>query len=219
MVSVAPKIIVWDFDGTLINSFEVYRTIVSNSLRKRGLAVPSKETFLIHNHGLLHDSIRDVSDISESLAKELTDEFLAEEDVFYEKSDQLLFADAVNFAKRAHEKGITQLLVTNRGHQGRTVASPRYIIANSELKDLISLVVAGDDSTFRKPDKRVLDVVTGYDFSRDVLVIGDQFVDAELAHNLNADAILVQRHDKFAHAEKLKKHAQIVMSLDDVAIR
>ncbi len=218
-----PKTIIWDFDGTIINSFEIYQTLISRALEARGLPVPSTESFRQHNHGTMHESISGLTGITDDvLVQQIHDDFLRDEDDSYSDIAKLLYADAVALLKRAHVKGIKQILVTNRLHDGRKLGSPKYIVENSVLSDMISHVVAGDEVVFRKPDKRVLEVLEGHDLNSDVLVIGDQFVDGQFAINIGAQSVLVKRHGKIEHLEKLgdgwESHVSIVDSLDEVEL-
>jgi phosphoglycolate phosphatase-like HAD superfamily hydrolase len=63
------------------------------------------------------------------------------------------------------------------------------------LSDLIDYIVCGDEVEYNTPDARVIDdVVHRLHLNLgECLVIGDQFVDAQLAHNLGVPAILVDR--------------------------
>ena len=60
------------------------------------------------------------------------------------------------------------------------------------------------------------------DDSANVLVIGDQFVDAEFARNLKGRAVLICRDGEPVHLDRLsdgwEDHVDIVKSLDEVTI-
>jgi HAD superfamily hydrolase (TIGR01662 family) len=125
--------------------------------------------------------------------------------------------------QRAHKVGLQQIIVSNQAHIDRGVASPRHLVENSELAGKIEYIVCGDEVEYRKPDARAMDKALR-DLDLDLgtcLVIGDQFVDAQLAHNLGIDAILVDRGGEgIAHLNTLHDDAKyiIVRSLNDVVV-
>ena len=97
------------------------------------------------------------------------------------------------------------------------------MIQNSELRNFINDVICGDDSEHRKPKREVLVPAFGEHLVKfeNSVVIGDQFVDAAFAQDLNAQAILVQRTSQIAHLEKLdnwQDFVTIVPSLDRITI-
>jgi phosphoglycolate phosphatase-like HAD superfamily hydrolase len=126
--------------------------------------------------------------------------------------------------KRCREAGLKQIIVSNRPHHNDSrLGSPRNLAKRPPLADFIDAVVCGDDNEFHKPDARMLDAAErGLGLSRDSQrVIGDQNVDAEMAHNLGVNAILVSRNGDIPHLEKLpegwQSKVQIVKSLDGIS--
>lgn len=218
--------IVWDLDGTLLDSFGIHEEIVSQVLPKHGHPVPPRQHMLDNYHGPLEDSLgallQHATD-AEKLA--VLQDFLEIDNQYIKEVNSHLFPDAVVFAQRAHERGLRQVLLTNRAHgTDRGLASPRGMVEHSVLRKLIDDIICGDEATHRKPDARALEpFFTRHHFKpEEVLVVGDQFVDAQFAHNLHAHGILVQRHDKIANLEKLTNgwdaHVRVVSSLAQVAI-
>ncbi len=216
------KTIVWDFDGTLINSFGVFCEVTSEVLKLHGRPVPIIEVMSQNFHGSLEDSVNNSAgglepDVLEAVMKD----WLKVQNKHYEVAEQHLFADALELARRAKEAGIKQVIVTNRAHKGRLNGSPRSIVANSSLKDLIEQVIAGDDGPHRKPLIEVFDGAPP-DGST-TLVVGDQYVDILFANNLGARAIIVNRgSETLAHLDKLhdswQDHTEVVASLDTVTL-
>jgi len=212
--------IIWDLDGTLINSFEIFCEVLEETARRNKLAVPDKSAMFHNFHGSLEDSIKHSLGLSDHEPMgALVVDFLKVQEKYYEHPDDHLFADALGLAKRAHSAGLRQILVTNRAHADRGNASPRHIVENTQLKGMIGTIVCADEVAFRKPDARVLD---GVEFSvSGTLVIGDQFVDAELAHNLGVHAVIADRIGQgIAHIDTLPDAANfsVVKSLDEVMV-
>lgn len=219
------KTIIWDLDGTLLDSFGIFVTAMEEILPHHGIDFPGEDIIAANYHGSLQDAVRG------SVQRELTAEeenaiiveFLSLQDSQYEIIEGHLFKDAEALVARAHAAGIRQVLVTNRDHEGRNNASPRSIVAHSELKKYIDLVICGDDSEHRKPKPAVLGDFAAGLVPEETLVIGDQYVDAEFAYNLGSAAILVTRNGQQPHhLDKLKhdwqSHVTLVQTLDDVAV-
>lgn len=214
------KTIVWDLDGTLIDSFSVFSEVTQHVLKAQGYAVPTLEKLSENFHGSLEDSIRNsAGGLTDQQLEAVMAQFLDVQNGYYEAIEHHIFTDAIELAKRAKSAGIMQTIVTNRMHEGRLNASPRNIVANSSLKELVDSIICGDDGPHRKP---LVAIFNGEaPGGEHTLVIGDQFVDVQLAYNLGAKAAIVNRGSAtLQHAEKLhddwQTHTEIVASLDEV---
>lgn len=208
--------------GTVLDSFGIFGEVLAKILPEFKLQLPDEETLFHNFHGSLEDSLRQVIG-TESAVKlsDVIERFLSVQNSHYEVIEPHILSDAKRVIEQAHHARIEQLIVTNREHEGRLNASPRYIVEHSSLKGKINKVVCGDDTRYRKPDTRVLD-----DFSYDpdcTIVIGDQFVDGQFGLNLGVRTILVNRQSaKLAHLEMLgkplPKRIQIVSTLDNIKL-
>jgi phosphoglycolate phosphatase-like HAD superfamily hydrolase len=209
------ELIIWDLDGTLLNSFDAHVDVATQVLRKHGLQVPTRGDMERHFHGKLRDSIAGlVGDVGEDKLDELLRDFLIVDNAYIENVDDHLFPDAVALCKKVHELGIRQVLVTNRAHgKDRGNASPRTIVKNSQLSEYIDVVLCGDEVTFHKPDPRVLNASDLVINPEHTLVIGDQFVDAQFAHNLGANSVIVRRDGSAVpHLDQLHSEAHSKMT-------
>jgi HAD superfamily hydrolase (TIGR01549 family) len=220
------KTIIWDLDGTLIDSFEIFTEILAEVVVLHSMKMPDRALMVANYHGSLEDTISTVLALSDAtILDQVVTDFLHLQQNYYEWPDEHLLEDARSLSKRAKAAGLQQIIVSNRAHEGRGNASPRHIVEHSELADLIDYIVCGDEVEKRKPDAHVLDqVIKDLGFKpEDCLVIGDQFVDAQLAQNIGASAVLVSRGpDEIVHLEKLDKDYKdwltIVKSLDKITI-
>jgi phosphoglycolate phosphatase-like HAD superfamily hydrolase len=217
--------IIWDLDGTLLDSIGVFEAALAEVAPRYGLAAPAPEMVRANYHGSLHDSISSVlGGVEQDALEAIVRDFLVIQNTQYEVIEGHLFDDAEDLARRAHEEGIRQVLVTNRDHTGRLNASPRHIVANSELRNYINNVVCGDDSEHRKPRPEVLGPLQGQHDPEKTVVIGDQFVDAQFAYNLGSRAVLVARGGEAPHHldtldHDWQSHVVIVDSLAEIDIR
>ncbi len=226
MLKIKAESVIWDFDGTVFDSFKIQKEVLSELLRRRNMAVPSHQVFLHNYHGRLHDSIHAISGAEGQLLDELVQDFMRTEEYLYEEVAELYFSDALDLMRRCHSLGIPQVIVSNRKHcSDAWVGSPRNLAARVPLTGLIDRVVCADDGETWKPDARMLDRAEqelGLDCTKSV-IIGDQFVDAEFAQNLDARVVLVSRMaEGVPHLERLRPGWQdrvhIVDGLHDVLI-
>jgi phosphoglycolate phosphatase-like HAD superfamily hydrolase len=207
VLTVHEPTVIWDLDGTMLNSLGVLEDGLAAVLPGYGIVQPSHDKIVANYHGSLEESVNNIlGGVEPVMLKAIVTDFLMAQDTHFDSIEDHLYPDALQLAKRLHDAGKQQLLVTNREHIGRLRASPRSIVANTELSRYIDAIVCGDDGLHRKPKPEVLDPVRslGRINLDQVIVIGDQFVDAELAHNLGARAILVSREgDTVPYLERL----------------
>lgn len=225
-IELRAKGVIWDFDGTILDSFGLHETMMNEVMSKRGMPLPSPESHAANYHGRLKDSIHAISGATGALLDELYEDFIQGEEHHYEDTSNLYFPDAVELLVRNHHAGLKQIIVSNRSHHSDTrLGSPRNLAKRPPLQNYIDSVVCGDDNEFHKPDARMLDAAEESLGLRrsDFIVIGDQFVDAVLAHNLGVRAVLIARHEKSVpHLDRLENGWEsmvtIVSSLDSVSI-
>lgn len=219
------KGIVWDLDGTLLDSFGIFERVIADVVQESGHVMPSREFMLANYHGSLEETVQRLLglDSAEELAAVIAS-FLEKQQHHYAGDlETHLFQDASTLAQQAAKLGLHQILITNREHAGRGNASPKFIIAATVLADCIHEVYPGDEVDYRKPDRRsVGDWMERYALTpKEVLVIGDQFVDAQLAINLGARAILIKRAGDIPNLDPLARNhpdLTIVDNLNDVEL-
>jgi phosphoglycolate phosphatase-like HAD superfamily hydrolase len=218
------KGIVWDLDGTLLDSFAGFESIIAEIAKENNYEMPSHKYMLDNYHGSLDDAIKKLLNINsiEELNK-IVSSFVQKQEKFYTSDlESQLYKDAVALASHAAKLNISQMVVTNRAHKDRGTASPKHIIAATTLVDYIHDVNPGDEVDFRKPDSRSMgDWMDRYNLSPDeVIVIGDQHVDAQLAINIGAKAILINRNGTIPHLDSLtdNKNVTVVDTLEEVEI-
>lgn len=218
---------VWDFDGTIIDSFKIFEDTLPEVLARWGKKIPPREVLLNNYHGRIKDAIHTIFGFEGEQLDRFCTDFIETEEHRYEHPENLYYVDAIDLLKRNHEAGIRQIIVSNRTHHSDTrLGSPRNLANRAPLTGLIDAVVCGDDFDFYKPDARLLDVVErelGLDRRRHI-VIGDQFVDAHLAHNLGVHAVIVTRNgDAIPHLDKLadgwENKVSLVKDLGQISIR
>jgi len=218
--------IIWDLDGTLLDSFSVFEQIIADVVSESGHSMPTREYMIENYHGSLEETVRQILGIES--AEELDGVvylFLQKQEHHYAGDlETYLFKDASMLAQRAARQNVHQLLVTNRAHEGRGSASPKVIVAATTLADCIHEVHAGDEVEYRKPDSRSIGnwMERHHLTPAEVLVIGDQFVDAQLALNIGARVILVKRNGHIPHLDTMSRHnprdIRVVDSLEHIEL-
>lgn len=231
-VKIAPDVqtLIWDFDGTLLDSFSIYSGCLNEVLHRLGRPGISEEFFRNNYHGSLEDSITNVlreagHKLTATELAEVIRNFYILDNNYIKNVENHLFEDALDLAERAHKAGKRQVVVTNRPHgTNRGNGSPRVLIAGSpRLSKLVSDILCGDDSHYRKPHRASLETRFGSGAAElgKPVVIGDQFIDAEFANNLGCPAVLVARDTHVSHLDRLanwQDYTRIVRSLRDVHI-
>jgi phosphoglycolate phosphatase-like HAD superfamily hydrolase len=221
--------IVWDLDGTILDSFRIYKECLSRVFVQNNLLEPPEIVLRQNHHGTLDETIHDVlSDLGHDTSKHYVDKLLQqflEIDVEYlENPDDNLFTDAINLISRLHTAGKSQIVVTNRTHGiDRQNASPRTLINNSLVRGMLDDIICSDEVKVRKPSRAALSEKYGEDLRElgPIVVIGDQFVDAQFARNLGGRAVLVQRTDTLHHMQSIENwqsFVDVVPSLNDVLL-
>lgn len=224
-IELEAKEVIWDLDGTIIDSFGIFKSVLNEVLPLHELEIPDRQNLIDNYHGSLQESISNAfgGTVSEAMIERVVVDFLKVQNGHYKEVETHIFPDAQKLVQRLHDNNIFQILVTNRFHEGRLNASPLNIVKQSSLDRKIDVVVCGDDSPHRKPNPEVVShyIQSGILSPEHAVVIGDQFVDAQFARNLGARAILVSRNGStIPHLEKLGEdwtdYVTIVSSLDSV---
>jgi len=148
--------IIWDLDGTLLDSFGIYQDCLNSALRKNGHPEASEHVLRHNHHGTLEDSIANVlrdmhQTVNEEQLAAIIKDFFVLDNAYIKDVDHHLYKDAIELAERLHRAGKQQIIVTNRAHgTDRQNASPRTMVQNSQrLGKLIDHILCGDDSEHR----------------------------------------------------------------------
>ena len=223
-ISPAIEAIIWDLDGTLLDSFDIFVTVLSAAASVYDLTLPNSGIVQHNYHGSLEASVKAVLQLSDGpLLVNILDEFLEIQNDYYKSPNDHLFVDALRLAQQADRVGLKQFLITNRFHDGSGPASPRSIVESSDLQSIITDIICGDETLAHKPDAAVAwPLLEKYNLDpRSILVIGDQHVDAILAQNLGCQAVIVGRTGLAPHLDSIpywQSFTTTVRSLDAVVL-
>lgn len=218
----ATTTVLWDLDGTLIDSFGIFCDVLGTVLPLFDRQLPESRIIAQNFHGSLKESIGGGLGLEPGQELDaIATAFLAEQDRHYEVVEHHLYNDALTIAEAGAGRKLRQVIVTNREHAGRQLASPRSIVARSSLKDCITEIICADDCEHRKPNPAVLDFLASPIDRGTTIMIGDQHVDAAFARNLGVQAIIVNRQGPDKRLEEFEPEIasgqfQIVATLADV---
>lgn len=229
------RTIIWDLDGTILNSTKSGDRCLKQAFEYVGLPEPSEEILQGHRHSTLEGSIAGVlgdmgQPVDDVRLGVIISKFIDLETAYMREAgvDRCLYGDAKRLVEKAYEAGKRQMLVTNRsGQEGFSSISPYRIVKYPPLDKAIHKtdIACAGDSEHRKPSPRVLDAcVSSLSELGKIVVIGDQYVDAEFARRLGGKAILVQRtEDNIPYLDELpegwrERNLAVVQSLAHVAI-
>ena len=220
-----PEALIWDFDRTILNSEEQTERLTARLALEFGHPRPDRQVMRANYHGSLDDTLTAVlGRVSMPEQRRRLDRFKELQESEYENPARLLFPDAVDLAQRAAARGLTQIIVTNRMHEGNGKASPRSIVERTVLRDWITHIICHEDGEHHKPDPRVM----GRSLSdrginpANTFVVGDQLrADGRLAMALGGHGIMVCRDgdelmDVDAMPDEWQDHITVVESLSQV---
>lgn len=188
------ELIIFDWDGTIIDSESHIIESMKLAIKDEGLEVPA-ESNIRHIIGLsLSRAVEALfPDISENAIQRLSDRY--REHFFSETtSASELFDGVADVIQDLHAHGYYLAVATGKGRHGLDLA-----LNNSGLKPFFHITRCADE-TRSKPDPLMLDeILTDLDLdSKKAIMVGDTSYDLEMANNINMDSIAVTygMHDK-----------------------
>jgi phosphoglycolate phosphatase-like HAD superfamily hydrolase len=209
--------IVWDFDGTLANSYPGMVIAVQESLKNNFDIELSKDTIY---KDIKETSIRQyVTDIFSDQG-ENPEQVDRDVKIFYhdykliEKQHQdkiRLIPHALTTLKSLNEKGVQQFVVTHRDN------SIFDLVKGLEIDDFFTEVVSVENDFKRKPDSNMLDyLIKKYSLnSSDLWVIGDRKIDIDFGKTVSANTLLLdESNGEFGQDATVSDLSQIESAID-----
>ena len=213
--------IAWDLDGTVVDSFDLTLDIISEMVIEHGLKPVPKDVLAKNYHKGLGETFKDLFGADDSDIAGYVDWFHQKQEPHYQgDTSRHFFEDAVALADQAAAQGIDQFIITNRMHAGTGTASVSNIIAASALAHHFKDIKCRDQVVEPKPSKRALEGwFEAHNISHDkLLVIGDTHVDADLAMNIGARAIIIDRHQEGMDDLRKRAGTYVVENLAGIMI-
>ena len=207
------KLIIFDWDGTIIDSQAHILHSMKNALEDEDLSIPSDDA-IRHIIGLsLYKAI-------ETLVPELNAEAVNRVAENYRRhffaeahSSSELFNGAEDVIRDLHASGYYLAVATGKGRNGLDIA-----LNKTGLEHYFHITRCADE-TRSKPDPMMLDeILTDLELSAEqAIMVGDTSYDVEMAQNIKMDSIAVTygMHDK----QHLKNYAptHFIDSIDQIS--
>jgi phosphoglycolate phosphatase-like HAD superfamily hydrolase len=215
------SLILWDFDGTLCDTFGAIEASVIGS----GITKPEEVSFLM-------DCFKNGATLSQAftlllenryqknpthLSSYNTEPFIKEIDHLcrqyreaypvFGRKNEFLFSDTLPTLEAFHKKGIKQVIVSNKSEDELVDAVDRFHLT----RYFFSVLGSRTDMPF-KPDpkvfeKRIAPLLLGFFqetslHRQEILMIGDTIVDVQFGNAIGCDTVLIKR-SKFIKSDIL----------------
>lgn len=179
------KYIVFDFDGTLVNTND----LIDKTIRATARYILNREV-----DQALIDSIwgkaltEQMSDLDATRVDELC-QFYSSYYRRYRDDHTLIFDGIIQMLEQLHQMGCDMGIVTNKGESGLEHGLDMF-----DMKDYFKIALSKTDVLMKKPHPEGLYKVMKYFKAKpgDVLFIGDSIHDIECGRNAGVDTVLVK---------------------------
>lgn len=186
MSNILLKTIVFDLDGTLIDSAPDIHACVNKTLANYGqpaLGLDQVRGFIGHGVAHLWAQVRAVTP---GLADVSPDVVIAQFSQYYRSAtaETRVFPHVYEALELLASRGYSLALCTNK-----PMAATEAVLTHFRLRDFFGALIAGDSLTVRKPDPAPLYAAIG-STGHPAVFIGDSEVDAETARAANIPFLL-----------------------------
>lgn len=207
------QLIIFDWDGTIIDSQAHITSCMKKAIADEALELPDDQD-IRHIIGLsLNRAIQALyPEIDESMVQQIADNYRGH---FFSDSTNMseLFNGAAEIIRDLHASGYYLAVATGKGRRGLDMA-----LDLSGLEPYFHITRCADE-TRSKPDPMMLDeILTDLDLKADqAIMVGDTSYDIEMAGNIRMDCIAVTygMHDK-QHLENAKP-THLIDSIDQLS--
>ncbi|WP_129044986.1 HAD-IA family hydrolase [Companilactobacillus metriopterae] len=196
--------IVWDFDGTIADSYPGMVKATQYSLEKNfGINISESEI----KSEVIKTSIRDyVSNLllDENKVTEFYKNYRIQEKNF--QNLIRLYPDTIETLDYFKKENITQFIITHRDNSIFDVTKKLGI--DNYFEEIVSV----SDNHIRKPDPEMLNYLISkyYISSQQLWVIGDRKVDIDFGNTVNAKTILIRNNEKTNSTYQVKNLTEIM---------
>ncbi len=182
------KLIIFDCDGTLVDSQHLIVSAMNSAFEAENLLPPTREeTLAIVGLSLPQAFHKIASGYSLDIQKQLAEQYKAAYRIFIAMPEQVepLYAGISTLIKQLHANGHTLGVATGKSRMGLV-----RVLKDHNLTDYFSTLQTADDAQ-SKPHPEMLERAaseTGFT-TKNIVMIGDTTFDIQMARNANAQAI------------------------------
>lgn len=195
------KAVLWDLDGTLLDSVTVMFNIVNEIFSKFQLPKKTRAEIKAELHGSLEDSLIRLS-AGFVDQQSLLDSFIQAQQSHY--LEPATFDPLIELIPELHSLGIDQAVVTSRADGGgRGPGGAREVLKTLDIDKYMGAIVSANDTSRHKPHPEPLIVaMRKLKVEKDnSVMIGDQHVDVIAAKAAGVHSIVID-HESTANTEK-----------------
>ncbi|KTF18435.1 HAD-IA family hydrolase [Pseudoalteromonas sp. H105] len=178
------KLVIFDWDGTVMDSVSKIVNCMGQSARKCGLAVPSDES-IKNIIGLSLDcAVATLFPENESEYADLIAGY-KHQYKYVDETPTPLFADAQSTFAKLKAQGVTLAIATGKSRVGL-----ERLLIETQLGAYFSATRTGDDAQSKPSPDMLLQILAQLDISAsEALMIGDTRIDMAMAHSAGIDRI------------------------------
>lgn len=200
----AQKAILWDLDGTILDSVSVMAEILEEIFPPLGIPLLSREELRSEFHGSLESSLKRMSKNYPN-QNVLVETFIAVQPKHYEHP--VTHSGMVDIVLALHKRNIKQAVVTSRGSITRGTAGAHAIVDTLGLNSSIEVVISADDCREHKPHPGPLNMALeklSVSPSNSIM-IGDQPADAFAAQAAGTHCIIIDHEETIESKDSLRQ--------------
>lgn len=208
------KAVLWDLDGTIIDSVTVMHEILDEVFPEFGIEKLTRAQIRAGLYGGLEESLARYSNNHPDQTSLLGAFMKAQYRHYLE--EPVMFEQVLSAISDLGGFGVGQAIVTSRSNDGgRGPGGAHAIVRNSRLNEIIDIVISADECDYHKPHPQpiwlALEKLSIN--PEDAVMVGDQPVDAIAARQAGVHSILID------HENTEEGHVLLKESNPDVIIQ
>lgn len=202
------KHLIWDLDGTLIDSYSIIVSSLKEALDEININYDKEEIMKYVIEYSVRDFINKISNENKLEVSKLTTRYSELND---SRSEEIkLIKNAKELLEQLSEMGVSNYIYTHKGKRTNSV------LERLGIKEYFKDVITSENGFERKPSpEAIIYLINKHKIPKeDTFYIGDRSLDVECANNANIKSVLYL--DKFSHGKKSGKEDYIINDLLDL---
>ncbi len=178
------KLVIFDWDGTLMDSIDKIVSCMSIAAQLNDIEIPSAEAVKNIIGLSLPTAVSQLFPENERLHCELIKAYQSQYKI-HDTTETPLFEGVENVLKQLKMNGYQLAVATGKSRNGLT-----RLLNLTQLTDYFVITKTADDAE-SKPSADMLEQILAETnvVAKDAIMIGDTYLDMKMAHNINMDAI------------------------------
>lgn len=202
------KALIWDLDGTLLDSYKIIVASLRNTLLEMGISMKDEEILRFVTEYSVNLFIKEIANKTSIPIEKIKKRYSEISDV---KTLEIKpITNAEEMLKGVSDNGVLNYVYTHRGK------SSHVVLQNIGLKSYFTEIVTSENGFNRKPSPDAVNyLVEKYELDkRNTYYVGDRSIDIECAKNAGIRSILFL--PKKGYGKATSKEDYIVQDLLDI---